>query len=238
MAEWNPWHGCTKLSAGCLNCYVYRRDASFGKDSSAVVKTSAFDLPIRKNRSGGYKLSPDGGYVYTCFTSDFFHPAADGWRPEAWRMIRARSDLSFFIVTKRIDRFAGCVPDDWGGGYENVTLCCTVENQDRAEFRLPIFLAAPIRHKQIICEPILEAIDLSEWFCPQIERVTVGGESGPNARLCDYSWVLSIREQCAEKNIPFHFKQTGANIKKDGRIYTVERKFQLSQARKAGIDLD
>ena len=45
---WNLWHGCTKVSAGCRNCYVYRRDAEFGKDSSIVTKTKAFDLPIRK----------------------------------------------------------------------------------------------------------------------------------------------------------------------------------------------
>ena len=40
---WNLWHGCTKVSAGCRNCYVYRRDAEFGKDSSIVTKTKAFE---------------------------------------------------------------------------------------------------------------------------------------------------------------------------------------------------
>ena len=49
---WNLWHGCTKVSAGCRKCYVYRRDAEFGKDSSIVTKTKAFDLPIRKDRKG------------------------------------------------------------------------------------------------------------------------------------------------------------------------------------------
>ena len=34
MAIWNPWHGCKKISSGCENCYVYRRDMQFGKDSS------------------------------------------------------------------------------------------------------------------------------------------------------------------------------------------------------------
>ena len=41
MAIWNPWHGCKKISPGCYNCYVYRRDAEFGKDSSIVKKTAA-----------------------------------------------------------------------------------------------------------------------------------------------------------------------------------------------------
>ena len=48
MSGWNPWHGCTKISPGCKNCYVYRRDAEFGKDASVVHKTASFDLPIKK----------------------------------------------------------------------------------------------------------------------------------------------------------------------------------------------
>ena len=49
--------------------------------------------------------------------------------------------------------------EDWGMGYENVTVCCTMENQRRADERLPMFLELPIRHKQIICEPLLGPID-------------------------------------------------------------------------------
>nr|WP_330419968.1 DUF5131 family protein [[Clostridium] symbiosum] len=44
MATWNPWHGCKKISPGCANCYVYRRDAEFGKDSSIVARTFSFEL--------------------------------------------------------------------------------------------------------------------------------------------------------------------------------------------------
>ena len=47
MAIWNPWHGCKKISSGCENCYVYRRDMQFGKDSSIVTKTLDFNLPVR-----------------------------------------------------------------------------------------------------------------------------------------------------------------------------------------------
>ena len=63
MPTWNPWHGCDKISAGCLNCYVYRRDEEFGKDSSLVTQTSSFDLPLKKNRKGEYKLQPEEGTV-------------------------------------------------------------------------------------------------------------------------------------------------------------------------------
>ena len=53
---------------------------------------------------------------------------ADAWRLECWQMIRERSDLHFLFLTKRIDRFMDCVPDDWNDGYENVSVGCTVEN--------------------------------------------------------------------------------------------------------------
>ena len=58
MSLWNPWHGCTKCSPGCQNCYVYRRDAEFGKDASIVKKTASFNLPVKKDRRGNYKLKP------------------------------------------------------------------------------------------------------------------------------------------------------------------------------------
>ncbi len=233
---WNPWHGCHKISAGCLNCYVYRRDAQYGKDSSVVAKTGDFNLPVKRSRAGEYKLSGNET-VYTCFTSDFFLEDADGWRAEAWQMIRKRRDLHFFIVTKRIQRLRVNLPDDWDEGYDHVTICCTVENQDRADYRLPIFLTEPIRHKSIICEPLLESIDLSPYLSSGIEEVVVGGESGDNARICSYSWVLAIREQCRQKGVAFYFKQTGAHFEKDGRLYAIQRRQQHSQAKKADIDL-
>ena len=75
MLIWNPWHGCRKLSEGCRHCYVYRRDAQFGRDSRVVEKTAKFGLPLKRNRRGGYVLS--GGTVYICMTSDFFIGEAD-----------------------------------------------------------------------------------------------------------------------------------------------------------------
>lgn len=66
--------------------------------------------------------------------------------------------MKLYIVTKRPERILQCLPEDWGDGYENVTICCTLENQRRTDERLPIFRDLPIRHKAIICEPLLEAI--------------------------------------------------------------------------------
>lgn len=53
-----------------------------------------------------------------------------------------------------------CIPGDWGNGYENVTVGCTIENQEMADFRLAIFDTLPIRHKNIICQPLIENINI------------------------------------------------------------------------------
>ena len=236
---WNPWHGCHKISPGCLNCYVYRRDEAVGRDASAVARTADFDLPVRRDRHWAYKLQPEGRTVFTCMTSDFFLEEADPWRPACWAMMRQRADLHFAIITKRIHRFAACIPPDWGQGYPNVSVYCTVENQDMADCRLPLYLTLPIRHKHICHEPMLGPICIEPYLASgQIEYVLCGGESGPRARPCRYEWVLDTRAQCIRQGVAFHFKQTGAVFVKDGRTYRIPRRLQQSQAALAGIDYD
>ncbi|MDD6313233.1 MAG: DUF5131 family protein, partial [Firmicutes bacterium] len=137
---WNPWHGCRKYSDGCINCYVYRRDGSVGRDASLVTKNKDFDLPLRTTRSGEYKIPP-GSHVYVCMTSDLFLDLADSWRNDIWKIINTRNDVKFTIITKRIVRFSECIPDDWGDGYENVRICCTIENQRECDTRLPVFMS-------------------------------------------------------------------------------------------------
>lgn len=234
-ANWNPWHGCHKYSEGCKNCYVFRGDAKYDRDTENVVKTQSFNMPISKNRKGEYKIN-SGELVWLCFSSDFFLSDADVWRADAWKMIKERSDCVFLFITKRILRFYDCIPPDWGEGYDNVTIVTTVENQKRADERLPFFLSLPIKHKCITSEPLLQEIDLSPYLNETIESVVAGGESGENARECRYEWILKIREACVNNNVPFSFKQTGANFIKDGVRYTVPRKYQHIQAKKANID--
>ena len=233
--SWNPWHGCHKISEGCRHCYVYRQDSCYDKDSSVVTRTAAFDLPVKRRRNGDYRV-PSGERVYACFTSDFFLEEADEWRAEAWAMIRERSDLSFLIPTKRIDRFGVALPADWGDGYDHVAIACTIENQDRLNYRLPLFKALPIRHRLLFCSPLLGPLDFAGYLDDDIEEVSVGGESGTEARICDYDWVLDLRRQCERAGVAFRFKQTGAIFKKDGRYYAVPRRLQQVQAKKAGID--
>lgn len=234
---WNPWHGCHKLSEGCANCYVYRIDAAHERDPSTPHRTGAFGLPLRKTRAGEYRIPP-GATLWTCFSSDFFLEEADAWRPEAWAMMAARPDVTFVFFTKRIARFYDVIPPDWGDGYPNVRIGCTCENQRRADERLPIFLAAPIARRLIVCEPLLGPIDLTPYLSRRIAEVSVGGESGAGARICDYAWVTGIRDACVRAGVPFHYHQTGARLRIGERVYAIPRAKQHEQARRAGIDFE
>lgn len=235
MAIWNPWRGCRKYSEGCQYCYIHKGDLRRGVDTSRIVKTERFDAPVAKTQKGVYKMKP-GQMVYLCFSTDFLIEEADEWREACWAMIRARPDLHFLFLTKRIERFLSCVPPDWGDGYDNVTVGCTVENQARVDERLALFSKLPIKHKNIICQPLLERVDLSPYLSG-VELVVVGGESDRNARPLDYDWVLDIRRQCMAAGVHFSFRQCGTHFIKDGRMYTLNVRVLGSQARKANIDL-
>lgn len=235
MAMWNPWRGCHRHSEGCKYCYIHKGDFKRGIDTNNIVRTDSFYAPVAVNKRGEYKIK-SGQVVYLCFSSDFLIEEADIWRSECWEMIRKRSDLHFVFLTKRIERFMDCVPKDWGNGCDNVTVGCTVENQDRADYRLSIFKSLPIKHKNIICQPLIERVDISKYL-DNIELVAVGGESDRNARPLDYEWVLDIREQCISHNVHFEFRQCGTHFRKDGRTYTLKTCDLCSQARKADINV-
>lgn len=234
---WNPWHGCRRVSEGCRNCYVFRMDASHGMSAEKPRINSDFLLPLRENRNGTFKIR-SGETVYTCFSSDFLLEDADEWRTDAWKMMKMRSDLHFVFFTKRIERLSAVLPSDWENGYENVTVGCTCENQMQADARLPVFLSLPLRHRMIVCEPLLEDLHLLRYLDRQkIESVCAGGESGPEARVCDFSWILTLRQDCLESGVRFSYHQTGALLRRDGKLYRIPRYLQHEQAKRAGLDI-
>lgn len=223
-------------SEGCRNCYIYGKSWRGELPVPEIVKTPDFDLPVKRLKDGSWKVK--SGRVWMGFRSDFFLEEADPWRTEAWDMMRERSDLEFFMITKRIDRLAECVPHDWGEGWDNVTICCTMESQEEADRRMPIYMNAPLKHRIIACEPLLGAVDLTRWLDGRVEQVVCGGESGKNARQCDYDWILSLRRQCAEAGVPFRYRQTGSLLLKDGVVHKIPYKMQSAQARKAAINIE
>lgn len=234
---WNPWHGCHKISEGCLNCYMFKQDSMYEIDSEDIHLTKTkFKMPIAKDKYRDFKI-PSGSLIKTCLTSDFFLEEADEWRGETWKMIKERDDCIFLIITKRVERIKECLPSDWNDGYKNVIISLTVENQKNADYRIPIFLNIPVKHKSLTLAPLLENIDIFKYL-DYIEEVYVAGESDfYNARECKYDWILNIREQCSKKRINFIFFQTGSNFTKNEINYKIKHKDEYEQAKKANINL-
>lgn len=232
--NWEPWTGCYPASNGCTYCYFYGRYAK-RHGQNEVTKTDKFDWPIRKNAKGEYNIKGDK-ILATCFATDFFLPETDEWRAEAWAMIKERQDIDFLILTKRIDRFEVSLPSDWGVGYDNINIGCTVENQELADTRLPVFLSYPIKRRFVACSPLLEAIDLSPYLSG-IDHVSVNGETGREARVCDYDWVLDIREQCVAAGKTFWFKGTGSLFRRDGVTQKVNPYKQGGLAKELDISI-
>lgn len=233
MAMWDPWRGCKKCSDGCKYCYIHKGDLKRNIDTNNIAKTKDFYKPIEKKKDGSYKMK--SGLVYLCFKTDFLIEEADDWRLECFEMIKQRQDITFLFLTKRIDRFLKVIPSDWDCGYDNVVVCCTVENQKTALYRLSLFKNLPIKHKCITIQPLLEKIDILKYL-DDIELVVVGGESDYNARELNYDWVLDIRNQCLNKKVNFEFRQCGTHFIKDGIKYTLATRKLMSQAKKANIN--
>ena len=160
---WNPWHGCKKISEGCKNCYMFYLDkVRADADGSVIYKTKTnFNYPLQKDRSGKYKVRP-GEQIRICMTSDFFLEEADKWRDEVWNIIKKRSDVKFFILTKRASRIKSNLPKDWGSGYENVMLNVTAETQQRADERIPILLDIPAKHRGVMVAPCIARVSLDK----------------------------------------------------------------------------
>lgn len=227
---WNPWHGCKKCSEGCENCYMYFLDRMRDGYGGYIYKTkSGFNYPLKKDRTGNFKVK-SGEQIRVCMTSDFFLEEADAWRGDAWEIIRQRSDVKFFLLTKRPERVEKCLPENWGNGWENVFFNVTCENQRRADERIPILHKLPFKHKGIMCAPFIGKIAIDKYLAEgQIEQVICGGENYDGARLCDFDWVKSLREECVSHNVTFCFIETGTNFVKDGKLYHIPDKQRQSR---------
>lgn len=234
---WNPWHGCRKVSEGCKYCYMYALDAMRSRDGSEIYRVKDnFTYPLHRDRHGNYKIK-SGEQIRVCMTSDFFLEEADNWRDEAWSIIRMRPDVKFFLLTKRPNRVAASLPDDWGDGWDNVFFNVSCENQQRADERIPQLLALPFKHKGIMTAPLIGAISLDPYLrSGQIEQVIAGGENYAGSRPCDFEWIKALRASCEQYNVTFCFIETGSHFIKDGKPYRLNGKqLQSEMAYKSGV---
>lgn len=203
---WNPWRGCTKISPGCKNCYMFVAQERYGRDPSVVVRTKTWRDPLKWQKAAQAEGRTER--VFTCSWSDWFHRDADPWRDEAWAIVRRCPNLVFQILTKRPEDILERLPTDWGEGYANVWLGVSCEDRCYGLPRIDLLRSVPAAIRFLSIEPLLE--DVGPINLQGIDWVIVGGESGPGWRPMEHAWARSIRDQCHAAGVPFFFKQSAA----------------------------
>lgn len=225
---WNCWRGCSRVSAGCVNCYAERQAkrnpsvlGEWGTGKRVIASESYWQQPIRWN-----KKARQEGRRYRVFCGsmmDVFEdrPELEEPRNKLLTTIFATPHLDWLLLTKRPENAQDLCWKKWRAGIpENVWMGVSVENQETADERIPLLLQIPAAVRFLSCEPLIGPIRLNEWLLsehgrrqigarPGIGWVIVGGESGPKARPMHPSWVRSIRDQCQAAGVPFFFKQWG-----------------------------
>lgn len=218
----NPWIGCTRVSAACDNCYAaamaHRRKWARFEPRAPRRRTSitTWQQPLRWNRkaaAAGRRARVFGPSLADPFDAE----VPTEWRADYLRLIEATPHLDWILLTKRplVARkfFVGRkVPDNlWPG--------ITAENQTMLDLRAPHLLAIEAKVHVVSAEPLLGPLDLGRHL-PGIGWIIAGGESGPRARPSDPDWFRSLRTQCFAAGVPWFFKQWGEHgqdMRKVGR---------------------
>jgi protein gp37 len=206
---WNPWMGCTKVSSGCKNCYMFREQVRYKLDPNVVKRTSTqtWKKPLKWNKVKKAQL------VFVCSWSDFFHPDADAWRDDAWKVIKDCKNLTFQILTKRPERIKNCLPKEghWPGDYLNVWMGVSVEEESQVP-RIADLIETEALVKFVSAEPLLGDLTPSiDLYLDEIDWLIVGGESGPGCRSLDVEWVRNLKNHCKFFDVPFFYKQEGGH---------------------------
>lgn len=228
---YNPWWGCTKVSAGCLNCYaepIAKRGNLdvWGPNALRDIKESSKKSVRKWNReaaAGAHGIR--GAEPHLVFTGSMCDWAED--RPELveprkqmWQIIAECSHLEFQMLTKRPQNIKRMLPPDWGEGYPNVWLGTSIEDMRVAE-RAEILRKVPAVVRYISYEPALGP--LNDLDLTGIDWVICGGESGTNYRPMDPQWARDMLAKCRAAEVAFFFKQhsdrlPGYRIALDGSI--------------------
>lgn len=224
---WNPLTGCTKISAGCANCYAERmakRLQAMGNPKYAA----GFQLALHEDVLEQPLTWSAPHMVFVNSMSDLFHSEVpEGFIQKAFDVMRRAHQHTFQILTKRSERLLDLDARlDWPA---NVWMGVTVERRDYCH-RISDLTRTGAAIKFLSLEPLLGP--LPELNLEGIDWVIVGGESGPRARPMSPEWVLDIRDQCFAAGVPFFFKQWGgARRKRSGRLLQGRTWDQLPAAR-------
>lgn len=196
--------------------------------------------------------------IFVCSTSDLFHESVpDEWIDRVFAVMALCPQHTFQVLTKRADRMRdylqardgmgkaeicraiNMIPAKMGNRrgalsmpLPNVWLGVSVEDQARADERIPALIATPAAVRWLSCEPLQGPLDLCKVYATKdldgvylhdapildLDWIVAGGESGPGARPMHPDWARSLRDQCQLAGVPFFFKQWGNWL--PGEVYT------------------
>lgn len=232
----NPWWGCTKVSAGCDHCYADTLSTRYGHNvwghdaPRRFFGDTHWTEPLKWNKNAiaeGIRRRVFCGSM--CDWAEG-RPDQAGARARLFSLIEATPGLDWLLLTKRPGAIRHLVPAAWlETPPPNVWYGTSTENQEQADRRIPQLLQVPAVVRFLSCEPLLGPIDLTSWLweeagpawagsnpSPDIGWVITGGESGAGARPCNPEWIRSLRDQCTAALCPYFFKQWGGRIAKSG----------------------
>lgn len=216
---WNPVVGCTPASAGCAHCYAKRIYERFYQErpfSQVQLHPERLDDPLHWRYPSRVLVNS---------MSDLFHyEVSYDFIADIVETIALSPKHTFMVLTKRPKRmqfiFSEVMKILADNPLPNLWLGVTVENQQAADERIPLLLQTPAAVRFVSVEPMLGPVDLGNYLClthskggltlgNYLDWVICGGETGPGARPMHPDWVVSLRDQCVNANVPFFFKSWG-----------------------------
>lgn len=214
-ATWNPVTGCTKISAGCDNCYAERFSERFRGVLGHPFETG-FDLTLRPARLAQPLAWREPRMIFVNSMSDLFHKEIpDAFIGQVFDTMERAHWHTFQVLTKRSSLMRDFLRTRYGGQRCPANIWCGVSvEDDTGTARIRHLRDAPAGIRFLSIEPLIGPV--GQLSLDGIDWVIVGGESGPRARPMDPEWVRDIRDQCVAAGVAFFFKQWGGFRPKTG----------------------
>jgi protein gp37 len=214
-ATWNPVTGCTKISAGCDNCYAARFSERFRGVPGHPFETG-FDLTLRPARLLQPFAWKRPRMIFVNSMSDLFHKEIPRSHIAAVFDTMEKADWhTYQVLTKRSSLLQKFINDRYRtrAAPTHIWFGVSIENS-QATSRIAHLQRANASIRFLSVEPLIAPV--GNLCLDGIHWVIVGGESGPRARPMKPEWAIDVRNQCVAARVPFFFKQWGGRSPKSG----------------------
>jgi len=214
-ATWNPVTGCTKVTRGCDHCYA-ERFAERWRGIKGHPYEYGFDLRLWESRLDQPERWRRPRMIFVNSMGDLFHKDIPRvFIDKVFGQMEAVDRHTYQVLTKRSVRLRDYLKARYADHPGPPHIWCGVSvEDDTVRTRIDHLPMAPVAIRFLSLEPLLGP--LTKLDLEGISWVIVGGESGPHARQLESEWVLQIRDQCADADVPFFFKQWGGRTPKAG----------------------